>query len=346
MNPADSQLAPGTILFGTYEILGVLGCGGMGWVYRAMHRSQNSLRAIKVVRPDLVADPAMRDLFNREAKALLQIQNDAVVRCFDQLQDGSGVYLVMEFVQGISLEDMLKDGPLNAAQVLQLKRRVAEGLAASHAAGVVHRDISPGNIILPDGRVENAKLIDFGVAAVASPGGATIAGDFKGKLAYASPEQFGLFGGKVGPPSDIYSLGLVLAEAAGGRQLHMGQTFYEALEVRKSQPRLPLNIPPELIPELEPLIQPDPAWRPKSGAALLASGRPAVREESRTENTGHTDYQSHAQEQRPRSKAIAWAYSLSAILLGTVLGCMLWIYRSAPPAAATSTANPPAQRVP
>src|SRR5437870_511709 len=151
MSPQSQQLPPGTVLFGTYEITGVLGGGGMGWVYRAMHRSQGSPRAIKVIRPDMVSDPAIGQLLNREATALLQIQNEAIVRCFDQLQDENGVYLVMELVQGDSLEEMLKDGPLNISQVIGLKRPVAQGLAAAHNAGIVHRDISPGNIILPGG---------------------------------------------------------------------------------------------------------------------------------------------------------------------------------------------------
>ena len=340
MTPQSHQLPPGTVLFGTYEITGVLGGGGMGWVYRAIHRSQGSPRAIKVIRPDMVSDPAIGQLFNREATALLQIQDEAIVRCFDQLQDENGVYLVMELVQGDSLEEILKDGPLNTNQVIALKRRVAQGLAAAHKAGIVHRDISPGNIILPGGRVEDAKLIDFGVAAVGASGEATIVG-FKGKLAYASPEQFGLFGGKVGTASDIYSFGLVLAEAAGGRAVPMGQTFYEALEIRKAPPKLPLNIPPELLAEIEPMLQADPRKRPASGGDLLKAAPPAAKPAVAAPRQEYAPQEDYAPEQTEEGlpkpakfrRGAAIAYSGSAILVGLLLGCYLWIYRSPSPSA-------------
>jgi serine/threonine-protein kinase len=340
MSPQTSQLPIGTVLFGTYEITGVLGGGGMGWVYRAVHRNQGTPRAIKVIRPDLVADPAVSQLFNREAAALLKIQHEAIVRCFDQLQDENGVYLVMELVQGESLAHMLQDGPLSPSQVVTLKRRIAQGLAAAHAAGIVHRDISPGNIILPDGLVEEAKLIDFGVAQVSTAAAGTIAG-FKGNLAYASPEQFGLFGGKVGPASDIYSFGLVLAEAAGGRPVPMGQTLHEACEIRKSPPRLPLNIPPELTSEIAPMVQPDPKQRPKSAAELLKM-QPAVPAPAPSPEPQRYDDPSPEPAAVPapkRRRALVWLYSGSAIIVGLLLGSYTWIYRSAPRQAPSAT-NP------
>jgi eukaryotic-like serine/threonine-protein kinase len=349
MSPQTSQLPVGSLLFGTYEITGVLGGGGMGWVYRAIHRNQGTPRAIKVIRPDLVSDPAVSQLFNREAAALLKIQHEAIVRCFDQLQDENGVYLVMELVQGDSLTEVLKDGPLSSAQVVALKHRIAQGLAAAHAAGIVHRDISPGNIILPDGRVEDAKLIDFGVAQVATAAG-TIAG-FKGNLAYASPEQFGLFGGKVGPASDIYSFGLVLAEAAGGRPVPMGQTLHEACEIRKSPPRLPLNIPPELVAEIAPMVQPDPKHRPKSAGDLLKlqpsapppSAAAPVREYAEPETEVPPAVATTSRKSR---RALAWLYSGSAFLVGILLGCYVWIYRSAPHAAPSGSAASGSQSSP
>ncbi|HUB32963.1 MAG TPA: protein kinase [Bryobacteraceae bacterium] len=346
MSPQTSQLPVGTVLFGTYEITGVLGGGGMGWVYRAVHRNQGTPRAIKVIRPDLVSDRAIKDLFDREAAALLKVQHEAIVRCFDQLQDERGVYLIMELVQGDSLAEVLKDGPLSGSQVIALKRRIAQGLAAAHAAGVVHRDISPGNIILPDGRVEEAKLIDFGVAAVHTANTGTVAG-FKGNLAYASPEQFGLFGAKVGPASDIYSFGLVLAEAAGGRQVPMGQTLHEACEMRKAPPQLPLNIPPDLVAEIAPMVQPDPRQRPKSAAELLkaqpaAAVAPATAPPQPEEYAAASPSRVAAAAAPKTRRAVTWLYSGSAFLVGVVLGCYLWIYRSAPSSGHGTQAAPAA----
>src|SRR5580692_2912471 len=101
-NPqTDAQIPAGTTLFGVYEVLGVLGGGGMGWVYRARHTQLSSLRAIKVIRPDLTANANMEQLFVREARALMQINSDAVVHCNDLLSENGRVYLVMELVEGI-----------------------------------------------------------------------------------------------------------------------------------------------------------------------------------------------------------------------------------------------------
>ncbi|HLK67779.1 MAG TPA: serine/threonine-protein kinase [Bryobacteraceae bacterium] len=319
---SDRQIPVGTVLFGVYEILGVLGGGGMGWVYRARHNQLDSLRAIKVLRPELSSEPAMEQLFIREARALMKIQHDAIVHCHDLLKEQGRVYLVMELVEGPSLEEVLQHGPLSAHAVRALMYRIGAGLTAVHALGVVHRDISPGNIILPNGRPEEAKLIDFGIAALNTSATQTLMAGFKGKLAYASPEQFGLYGGKVDARSDIYSLGLVLAEAASGVPLPMGQTFYEGMELRKAEPRIPPNVPAELRDEILPMLQSDPRNRPKS-AAELGQRRATVKEVT------------------PRANPLAgwkWLvpliYSASAVGVGFGLGFMTWIYRTAgvPPA--------------
>jgi hypothetical protein len=159
------------------------------------------------------------------------------------------------------LETVLRDGPLDTNAVRALGQRIAEGLAAIHAKGIVHRDISPGNIVLPDGKPENAKLIDFGVASVSAL--ETIGmGEFKGKLAYASPEQPGQYGGKVGARSDIHSFGLVLAEAASGAKVY--RTLYEM--------RIPPNVPRELREDILRLLEPDPEVRPGNAFPGAAEG--------------------------------------------------------------------------
>ncbi len=323
---SDTKIPTGTTLFGVYEVEGVLGGGGMGWVYRARHKQLSTLRAIKVIRPDLLTDPNMEKLFVREAHALMEIHHDAVVRCHDLLEEDGQIYLIMELVQGPSLEEILKDGPISTQETMALLKRIASGLAAAHALGVVHRDISPGNIILPNGRPEEAKLIDFGVAAVAAVPGQTMVGDFKGKLAYASPEQFGLFGGKVDHRSDIYSLGLVLAEAASGAPIPMGQTFYEAVELRKVKPRIPPNVPQALQAELMPLLEPDPKKRVQTASAL-AEARP-IEIIDNTE-TREKQVPLDATSPQPVHWLIPLLYSASAVGIGIGLGFMIWIYRSA-----------------
>jgi serine/threonine-protein kinase len=329
----DAQIPPGTILFGVYEVLGVLGGGGMGWVYRARHTQLSSLRAIKVIRPDLSANANMEQLFVREARALMQINHDAIVHCNDLLSEEGRVYLVMELVEGPSLEEVLREGPISTAEVRALMKRIGEGLAAAHALGVVHRDISPGNIILPNGRAEAAKLIDFGVAAVAAVPGQTMVGDFKGKLAYASPEQFGLYGGKVDARSDLYSFGLVLAEAASGAPIPMGQTFYEAVELRKVQPRVPPNVPAELRSEIEPLLKPDPKDRPQSVEELLRGPVTPVKKVPKDGETAKP---------QPLHWLVPLLYSATAVGVGLGLGLMLWLYRtSGSPAPVAAPSNIP-----
>jgi serine/threonine-protein kinase len=164
----------------------------------------------------------------------------------------------MELVEGPSLGDRMVAGPLDPALLASLQQHLAEGLDKAHRAGVIHRHLAPDKIVLPDGRVDRAKIIDFGVA-----GGAQLGGRYD----FASPEQLGLFGGEVTSRSDIYSLGLVLAACALGRALDMGGSEAEAVGKRRSVPDL-AGIDPPLRDLLEAMLQPDPRDRPKSMAEV------------------------------------------------------------------------------
>ena len=257
-------LEPGTILFGEYEIVDVLGVGGMGEVYRAHHRRLDEHRAIKVMHAELSQRKGASEFFYREAKALLAVRHPAVVHCHDLLSDDAGrVYLIMELIEGIPLSKKLAEGPLSPDDVAVLGARVAHGLAAAHRKGVIHRDLSPDNIVLPNGRVHEAKIIDFGIAKLLEQGEGTIVDGFKGKLSYASPEQLGFFGGKIDGRSDLYSLGLVLAAASLGRPMGMGTTVMEAVDARRSFSRLPDGVPIGLRSAIQPLLALDPNDRPQ-----------------------------------------------------------------------------------
>jgi serine/threonine-protein kinase len=257
-------LAPGTVLFGEYEIVNVLGVGGMGEVYRAKHRRLGEYRAIKVMHAELSQKKGASEFFYREAKALLAVRHPAVAHCHDLLSDDAGrVYLIMEMIEGIPLSKKMDDGPLSPDEVAVLGARVSHGLAAAHRKGVIHRDVSPDNIVLPNGRVQEAKLIDFGIAKILEEGEGTIVDGFKGKLSYASPEQLGFFGGKIDGRSDFYSLGLVLVAAALGRPMAMGTTVVEAVDARRGFETLPDAIPIGLRSALQPLLALDPDDRPK-----------------------------------------------------------------------------------
>jgi tRNA A-37 threonylcarbamoyl transferase component Bud32 len=281
MSPAaTASLEPGQILPHTYLIEALLARGGMGEVYRARHTELGSLHAVKIILPDLVRDERIVQMFKHEAKQLKKIRNDAVVAYDGMSRDEFGRrYIAMEFVDGISLAKLIKEHPLTPAEVRRLRDRCAAGLAAAHEKGVYHRDISPDNIILVDGRPELAKIIDFGIAKSADPGDRTVVGqDFAGKYSYVSPEQLGAFGGTVDGRSDIYSLGLVLVAAAQGRPLDMGNSPISVVEKRQHVPDLS-GVPAELRAELEPLLRPNPADRPQSMLELpgsaTAPSRPA-----------------------------------------------------------------------
>ena len=264
--PIDSSkgLTPGMILFGEYEIENVLGVGGMGEVYRARHRRLDEHRAIKVMHADLSQKKGASEFFYREAKALLAVRHPAVVHCHDLLSDDAGrVYLIMEMIEGIPLSKKMNDGPLSADDVAVLGARVSHGLSAAHRKGVIHRDVSPDNIVLPNGQVREAKLIDFGIAKILQEGEGTIIDGFKGKLSYASPEQLGFFGGKIDGRSDFYSLGLVLVAAALGRPMGMGTTVMEAVDARRGFDALPDEIPIGLRSAIAPLLKLDPDDRPE-----------------------------------------------------------------------------------
>lgn len=268
--PAPDEIAPGTLLVNTYRVERLLGGGGMGEVYLARHTGLGTEHAIKVIRSNLASNGKVMDLFYREARVLRGVRHDAVVNYDGFVRDDQGRdYLVMEFAEGPSLADRLASGALTSSEVVVLRDRLAAGLADAHRKGAVHRDISPDNVILPGGRIEDAKLIDFGICKLTDPAQTTIIGsNFAGKYRYASPEQLGLGGGGIDARSDIYSLGLVLAEAALGRPLNSGTALDEVMRSRLSVPSLD-DVPAQLRGWLSAMLQPDPAQRPASLDALL-----------------------------------------------------------------------------
>lgn len=265
-------LPPGTSLNGVYAIDQMIGAGGMGEVYRGHEVQTGATVAIKMLLPDMAENEAALALFRREASALLNLHHDAIVRYFLFTVEPTlqRPYLAMEFIDGRSLSDILEAGPLSYDDVVKLIRRVASGFHVAHAGGLVHRDVSPDNIIVPRGDVSSAKIIDFGIARFTAVGDPTIIGDgFAGKHNYVSPEQVGLFGHDVTFKSDIYSFGLVLYYAATGRKLDMGGSQFQLVEKRRKVPDLG-EVDPRLRLVLERMLQPDPNERPASMAEIGA----------------------------------------------------------------------------
>lgn len=269
MNLASHQLPRGTRLNNLYEIEEHIADGGIGTVYKAIDVESGDPVAIKVLLPSFAKDAMVLDLFKREAKILRKLKHDALTHYFVFAKEPTlGVYyLAMEFVAGPSLSQRLESGPLEPEAVFTLVKRLADALQNVHDREVIHRDLSPDNIILQNGDVGQAKIIDFGISK-AQTGGPTIIGDgFAGKINYVSPEQVGIFDGKVTARSDIYSLGLVIAEALTGKQIDMGGTQVQIVEKRRQTPPL-IGIDNRFRPLLEAMLQPDPANRPASMAEI------------------------------------------------------------------------------
>ncbi|CAN7389011.1 protein kinase domain-containing protein [Bosea sp. LjRoot237] len=264
-------LAPGVRLNGIYEIERLIATGGMGEVYQGRAIQTGDAVAIKIVRPDMAQDANVLALFRNEASALHNLYNEAIVRYYVFTVDPAtqATYLAMEFVDGQPLSDRLKQGPLPFEEVDLLRRRIASGLHAAHMLGITHRDVSPDNIILPGGQVIRAKIIDFGIAKSKLAEKTVIGSGFAGKYNYVSPEQLGLYGAEVTGKSDIYSLGLVLAEALGGRPLDMGGTQMQILEKRRRVPDLSA-IDKRIRPLLARMLAPDPKDRHADMAEVAA----------------------------------------------------------------------------
>jgi predicted Ser/Thr protein kinase len=287
-SPPPPRLPPGTRLNGMFEIDQRIASGGMGEIYRGHVVETGDPVAIKMMRLDLADNAMALALFRKEASALHNIHHEAIIRYYVFSHDpGVGRhYLAMEFVDGLPLSDLLQQGPLGLNAVRVLQQRLAAGLDAAHQHGIIHRDLSPDNVLIPGRDLAKAKIIDFGIARSTRSGDGTIIGSaFAGKYNYVSPEQLGLFGGDVTAKSDIYSLGLVLAACMIGRPLDMGGSQFEVIEKRRIVPDL-TTIDRRYRPLLEAMLQPDPANRPQS-MAVVAAWQPAQGSGTATQGAPH-----------------------------------------------------------
>lgn len=261
------KLEPGYIINNMYRVLQPLGQGGMGRVFRGEEIGTGEPVAIKVILPEIAEDNKAADMFRREARTLRLLHHDAIVRYFAYLPPDQALNLhalVMGFIEGTKLSDRIKTlGGLSLSEVCRLFIRLTDGLVAAHELGVVHRDLSPDNVMLPDGNIDKAILIDFGISRSSTIKDVTLGNEFAGKLKYVSPEQLGAYGNEADGKSDIYSLGLLMYAAATGIALPMGSTIVEAVKLRETVPDLS-QAPAELQSLLYQMLQPDPSMRPQT----------------------------------------------------------------------------------
>jgi serine/threonine-protein kinase len=254
-------------------VLSPVGAGGMGEVYRARDTRLDRIVAIKVLHPQVGTDEKLRLRFEREARLVAGLNHPHICTLFDVGQQDGLQYLVMEFLEGQTLEGKVRGGPINPAAVHGYARQLASGLTAAHARAVVHRDIKPSNLFLTDDNV--VKILDFGIALEAMvPADAetkllTAHGAFVGTMAYASPEQ--LRGDLVDERSDIFSLGTVLHELLTGRSPFARKTTIEQMGaiLHEDPPPLPSGIPLPLAFVISRCLAKRPQDRFQSARELL-----------------------------------------------------------------------------
>lgn len=204
---------PGT-RFGPYELRSLIGAGGMGEVYRAFDTRKGRMVALKLLRPEMAADPVFQERFRRESRLAARLQEPHVIPVHDFGEIDGVLFIDMRLVDGRSLKDLLRErGALEPAQAAAITAQVASALDAAHADGLVHRDVKPENVLLtPD---NFAHLVDFGLARAHGDPSVTAAGPLIGSCAYMAPERFN--GSWVGPQTDVYSLACVLYECLTGQ---------------------------------------------------------------------------------------------------------------------------------
>jgi eukaryotic-like serine/threonine-protein kinase len=348
-------LAPGTKL-GPYEIVAPLGAGGMGEVYRARDTRLDRIVAIKILPAHLSQDAEAKERFDREARAISSLSHPNICHLYDVGQQGGASYLVMEYLEGETLADRLRKGPLRLEQVLKTGAEICEGLEKAHRNGVVHRDLKPSNIMLTK---TGAKLMDFGLAkpAVAAIGAGsssaslatmskplTVEGTILGTFQYMSPEQ--VEGEEADIRSDIFSLGAVLYEMITGRRAFEGKTTASTIAaILAAEPKLISTIQPMSPPALERVVkaclEKDPDDRMQTAHDVRLQLKWIAQAGSKV-----TPLPAAAMRSVPGWRALI--LSLGTLLLGAVIASLAtWNLRPAPPRPVSRTVItlPPGQRL-
>ena len=278
------------VLASRYRLAGRIASGGMGEVWRAVDLVLDRPVAVKLLRAEYAQHPETMARFRAEARHAAALSHPAIAQVYDfgEADYGQAPFLVMELVEGPPLTKLLADGPLETVQVLEVIAQVAGGLAAAHAAGVLHRDIKPGNLLVgPGGQI---KITDFGISYAAGSAPLTRTGTVIGTPGYLAPER--LTGAGAGPAGDVYSLGMVAYECLAGRLPFAGTAVEIALaHQHQPLPPLPPSVPYDVAALIADMTARDPAMRPASAsevAARAASVRDAIAGTANTSASRHS----------------------------------------------------------
>lgn len=333
-HPSDDPQSLGRL--GPYELVGIVGRGGMGIVFKAFDRALNRFVAIKILDP-LVADrDAARARFAREARAMAAISHEHVVPIYAVDEHESLPFFVMEFVPGGTLEHRLAtEGPMATLPWLRVAIQIAQGLEAAHRQGLIHRDIKPSNILLDRG-VERVRVTDFGLAREVDRLGETCSEVIIGTPLYMSPEQ--VLGRHGDARSDLFSLGSLLFQLASGHPPFAGDSIYAILRNIASEPPLPLHpideAPAWLDAMILKLLAKDPEERFENATELID----ALTDELRylLDRTGPVPARRW---QKPMATSREWSYpfsrslrkaTLTSIVAIGMLSCVALMWRLIP----------------
>jgi Protein kinase domain/WD domain, G-beta repeat len=340
----EPSAKPGSLgRLGHYEVLEVVGRGGMGVVLRAFDEKLHRVVAIKALAPPLATCGSSRQRFVREARATAAVTHDNVIAIHAVEDAGPVPYLVMQFIHGCTLQQKLdRGGPLPVPEILRLGIGIADGLAAAHRHGLVHRDVKPANILL-ENSVERVKITDFGLARAADDASLTRSGIIAGTPAYMSPEQAG--GERVDPRSDLFSLGSVLYALCTGHPPFRADSAMAVLRrVCDDTPRPIRDINPA-IPEwlaavVAKLQAKDPGQRFASAAevaALLSRRLRQLQTGAEVSDSGSAATRLVGPRPRPGKRRLtAGRLSAAVAVLGVALAGWLtrgWWLPAPPPAA-------------
>lgn len=275
--PGPDDPLIGKVVASRYRVLQLIGQGGMGRVYKAVHVNMHKNVALKILRPEMTSVRGVLARFEREAVAAGRINhpNVAAATDFGRMDSDGAFYLALEFVDGRSLRKELKKGPFDVSRVLDVAGQICEGLVAAHLQGVVHRDLKPDNIMLVDDhRRDVVKILDFGIAKFsdAEPDAGehqTRYGVVMGTPRYMSPEQ--ATGSPVDHRTDLYSLGVILYEMLSGRAPFVASGVNAVLsqQLISEPPPLPPSVGPALTQLCRKLLAPEMQNRPSSAAEVL-----------------------------------------------------------------------------
>src|SRR5262245_47222750 len=262
-----------------YRIDAELARGGMGVVYLAQQDFPERRVALKLLSPDLAADPDFRERFIRESNAAASTEHPSIVPVYGAGEAGGRLYLAMRFIDGTDLGALIRrDGPLPAERAVEICAQVAAALDAAHARGLVHRDVKPGNILIDT--AGNAYLTDFGlITRTEVETGITKTGQFMGSTAYCAPEQ--IRGDEVDPRTDVYSLGCVLFECLTGEppfpRQNEAATLYAHLEETPTKPSARrAGVPAGLDVVVQKAMAKRLDWRYASAGELASEARAAI----------------------------------------------------------------------